>query len=541
MKKNKYLFLVLILSTIPLLYFIFNPLLFHTHDGLVHIPRIAAFYKALADGQFPVRWAGDLNYRYGMPLFNFIYQVPYFIASFFVFLGLGLAWSFKITLALSFLLSGVFAYLFGQSFFQDSRKAFLFAICYQFFPFRFIELLVRGSFGEVYTYTFLPLVLFGLSSTLQKPTRLSIVCTILGTVLLILSHNAVSLLFFVVCTGFIVFFRKKKVGVVSSVVGLILGLLVSCFYWLPAIVEHKYTYGDLFMKSLYIEHFAPFFNFFLPNFTNSSSLQTGGISVWIGLIHTLIIFISVWMLVQKKLNGGEKSVAWFGLLCVGVALFFMQPISRLLWESIALLRQFQFPWRFLAVVGFGTSLLIVVFIKYVKNQNIYFLLIACIVFSTVFYWRPSLGYDKIDEDYYWNFPLNTTYYGETDVIWSAGPAKTYAKEPVEFVSGKGDITAYTKKSSIHTFNVQADVDSYLLDNTQYFPGWKVLVDGKPVSIQFQDVNWRGLITFPVAKGNHTVRVVFGESKLRQIADAVSLLGLVVTILVLYKKPKQMYG
>lgn len=85
--KNKYLFLVLILSTIPLLYFIFNPLLFHTHDGLVHIPRIAAFYKALADGQFPVRWAGDLNYRYGMPLFNFIYQVPYFIASFLFFWG----------------------------------------------------------------------------------------------------------------------------------------------------------------------------------------------------------------------------------------------------------------------------------------------------------------------------------------------------------------------------------------------------------------------------------------------------------------------
>ena len=50
-----------------------------------------------------------------------------------------------------------------------------------------------------------------------------------------------------------------------------------------------------------------------------------------------------------------------------------------------------------------------------------------IIASTVFYWKPAEGFDKVNEEYYWNFPLNTTYYGETDVIWSAGAFKKYPK------------------------------------------------------------------------------------------------------------------
>src|SRR5213076_3108008 len=97
---------------------------FHTHDGYPHLARIPAYMKALKDGEFPVRWAGDLNYGYGMPLFNFYYQLPYFIASGLLFFGLGLVNSFKISISLSFLLSGIFMFAFAKEFFQDNKKAF---------------------------------------------------------------------------------------------------------------------------------------------------------------------------------------------------------------------------------------------------------------------------------------------------------------------------------------------------------------------------------------------------------------------------------
>src|SRR3990167_7686733 len=130
MKFIRYYFLILILSFLPLVGIFLTSQLPHTHDGLVHLARIGAYFKALSDGQIPVRWAGDLNYGYGMPLFNFMYQVPYIISSFFVFFGVGLVSAFKITIALSFILSGIFMFGFSLSFFKDVKKALLVTLFY---------------------------------------------------------------------------------------------------------------------------------------------------------------------------------------------------------------------------------------------------------------------------------------------------------------------------------------------------------------------------------------------------------------------------
>ena len=520
----KYLALVICISLLPLISIFSTPDLLHTHDGLVHIPRIAAFFKALSDGHFPVRWAGDLNYGYGMPLFNFIYQTPYYIASLFLLLKAGLVESLKLTLALSFVLSGITMYLFSKTFFQDEKKAILVTLFYQFAPFRLVELLIRGSLGEVYTYVFFPLVLFGLTKFFAGMSYGYFLLTSIATAILVISHNSVSLMFFAVLCGFVLFFAGPKKKMALGFAGLSLGLVLSAFYWVPALFEHRYTYGDLFMKNLYLPHFVPIQNFFIPNLFNSKELQTEGISAQIGLFHVTAILVSLWLLVKSKIDRNSKKLLIFSFLLLTFSFFFMQPVSKPLWERISFLRQFQFPWRFLSVVSFATALLSVVFLKLpiFRNTRVYIVLLLLVIATTVFYWRPSLGYDKIDQSYYWNFPLTTTYFGETDVIWSAGPAKAYAKEPVEVISGNATVSAYTRKTQLHTFTVDVQTGARLVDHTQYFPGWRVTVDGKPETVEFQDQNWQGQITFPVSEGKHTVQVAFGESKLRLFADFVSL-------------------
>lgn len=525
--------LVLALSFLPLTSIFTAQDLLHTHDGLVHLPRIAAYFKALSDGQIPVRWAGDLNYGYGMPLFNFLYQLPYFLASIFILLGASLVASFKLTLALSHILAGVFMYAFARKFLSDERKALLVTIFYQFASFRLVELLIRGSFGEVYTYTFLPLVLFGLISR-------SFFITAFSTVFLVLSHNSVSLLFFLSSFIFILFFAESKKSFLLSTAALMTGLALSAFYWIPAIFEHQYTYGDLFMKNLYLSHFAPLQNFFIPNFTNSTALQTGGVSTQIGLFHIIAIFLFLLFILTRKTDIKTKRLFVFCSVLFLIPFFFMQPISKLAWENLALLRQFQFPWRFLSIIVFATSLASVSFLSFnfFKKQLIYILLIFLVIISTVFYWRTSVGADKIQEDYYWNFPLNTTYYGETDLIWSAGPASTYPKERVEIIAGEGKISDLTKKSNLHAFTVEAKTDVSVVDHTQFFPGWRAYVNGKPVPIQFQDPSWRGQITFPVSRGTSSVEIVFAENKLRLAADMVSLLSLTGILLIAILKARK---
>lgn len=524
MKLSKLYLLVLGISLLPLISLFATADLIHTHDGLVHLPRIAAYYKALLDGQIPVRWAGDLNYGYGMPLFNFIYQLPYFIASLFIFAGSGLVFAFKLSLALSYILSGIFMLAFARTFFKDDKKALLVTIFYQFAPFRLVELLIRGSFGEVYAYTFLPLALWGMTLLFQKINYRNFLLTSMGTALLIISHNSVSLLFFGVIIIFIIFFSKTRKNLIAGGLALSGGLLLSAFYWLPAIVEHQYTHGDLYMKNVYLQYFVPMWQFFVPNFLNSKILQTEGISVQFGLFHEIALIISTFAILRKKLDGKTKKLIYFCLLLIVISILFMQPISKIFWANISLIRQFQFPWRFLSIVAFVTALLSVGYLELpiFKKKTVYIVMLILVVTSTIYYWKPQLGVDKIDEGYYWNFPLNTTYYGETDVVWSAGPAQSYPKERVEIISGEGEIKNFTKKSNLHAFLIIAKTEVVLISHTQFFPGWKVYVNDQMTPIQFQDPNWRGQIEFSVPRGEYQVKVIFGENKFRFLSNMLSL-------------------
>lgn len=534
MIKNKFLLLIILFSLIPLFSLFKASDLIHTHDSLVHLPRIASYYKALGDGQFPVRWAGDLNYGYGMPLFNFMYPLPYLISSFLLLLGLGLVSSFKIVLFLSFLFSGFFMFLFAKEFFGDEKKAIFVTFFYQFAPFRLIEILLRGDIGEIYTYTFLPLALFGILRVFKTHNKKAFILASFSTALLILSHNSVSLLFFVVLMLFIIFFAKNKKDFFLGIAALIMGILISAFYWAPAILEHKYTHGDLYMKTLYQSYFPNIFNLFIPNPFNLDFLKTIGISTDIGFFHILAIIFSILAFFKTKKNHRSKQIIIFSFALIAISIFFMQPISKVFWENLALLRQFQFPWRFLSLIVFASSLLSVFYLDFsiFGKKLIFYLTIFLVVIYTMVYWNPILGFDKIDKkkaDYYWNFPLTTTYYGETDVIWGAGPAKNFPKKRIEIISGEGSISDFIKKTTVQELNTSSRTNLILLSHTQYFPGWRVYVDKKQVPIQFQDANHRGEIQFVIPKGNHRIKISFSESRERFIADIVSILAILFMI------------
>ena len=538
-KRNRYLIYIILLSILPLVPYFITTNLIHTHDGLVHLPRLAAYFKALSDGSIPVRFAGYLNYGYGLPLFNFIYQFPYWIGSLLLFLGFGLVSAFKISITLSFLLSGIFMFLFGREFFKDDRQAFLVAVLYQFAPFRMIELLVRGSYGEVYTYAFLPLVLYGLTILSRNKTLKGFLVTSLAVFFLIISHNSVSLMFFGAGALFVVFTYKSIKKMIVAALSLVLGLGLASFYWIPALLEHKYTFGDLFMAKLYESYFPSFQNFFIPNFNNSPSLQTTGITTYIGLIQGVVLILGLIILIfrRKKLKENGR-IFYYAFALLVISFFFMSPMSKFIWSSSVggMLRQFQFPWRFLALIVLATSIFSVslpIISKRLLKGWVYILIVLITIFSVAFYWKGSLGYDKINEKYYWNFPLTTTYYGETDVIWSEGPAKSYPKQRVEFTSGKGSISNLVKRNTYQSFDLLVTDDAEIVSHTEYFPGWTVKVDGIKTPIQFQNANHRGEILFNVLKGNHKVVLQFEESKVRILADIISILSFVFIIFIIF--------
>jgi len=579
MKKKqtaKNLIAILFLSLLPLFVFFLDSRLVHTHDGLVHLPRLAAWFKALNDGQIPVRWAGDLNYGYGTPVLIFMYPWPYFLGSLFLSLGMGLVGAFKSVLALSFLVSGVTMFLFADAFWQSRQKAFLATIFYQFTSFRLVEMIARGVAGEVWTYAFLPLALWGLLKIFSKQRISGFLLTAFATGLLILSHNSVSLSFFLILLLFILFFGKRITDYLLALTALGMGLGLAAFYWLPALWERQYTYGDLFMKDLYLEHFPSLKQLFWPNLFNQSFGQVHHVAVQIGFFPLLALGLATFFLFKRKLKERERKTVLFSLTLFFLCLFFMQPISLPLWQNFALLRQFQFSWRLLSLVTLATALASFSFfqmkppsvqrlgisfllkgkspawrdrlrfllhssaktkqggilrrkINSFKKKRPFFLLIFLVVLTSLAYWRPPEGFDRIEEADYWNFPLNTTYFGEANTIWAGNPPESYPDQRVAIIEGEGEVTQFTKQSNQQRFRVLAETEVNLVSRTIFFPGWRVFVDQQPVPIEFQDQNYRGLITFRLPPGEHQVEIKFGRTKDRLISETISLVSFCLLI------------
>jgi len=107
----------------------------------------------------------------------------------------------------------------------------------------------------------------------------------------------------------------------------------------------------------------------------------------------------------------------------------------------------------------------------------------------------------------------------------------------EIIEGKGRIEKRLERNSWRTYEVIAQSPEIrLVDNTFYFPGWKVYVDKKETPIEFQDMNYRGVITYRVPEGRHTVEVKFTNTKIRLLANSISIFSIgVFGLLVLFRK------
>lgn len=148
-----------------------------------------------------------------------------------------------------------------------------------------------------------------------------------------------------------------------------------------------------------------------------------------------------------------------------------------------------------------------------------------------------------------NFPLDrysftpyNLHIKDLTLNWIGEPSSYPIKESkVEIIEGEGKITNLQVKNSSRTYEIQAQEPGVrMVDNTFFFPGWRVYVDGQVTNIEYQDPNYRGIITYRVPYGNHQVKVVFENTKIRSYSQLISIVSLImvpVFYLIYFKKEK----
>lgn len=69
--------------------------------------------------------------------------------------------------------------------------------------------------------------------------------------------------------------------------------------------------------------------------------------------------------------------------------------------------------------------------------------------------------------------------------------------------------------------------AYIKENTYYFPGWKLFVNDRPNLINFQNIDYPGIITFPIKEGLHKVDLRFTDTPVRHYSLILSTISLLI--------------
>lgn len=526
--KSLFLLLLIIISLIPLLDF-FRPGLALTHDGRDHVVRIASFYQSLSEGNLAPRWAGNLNRRYGHPVLMFFYPFSSYLGSLFKFLGFSFVFSTKMVFVIGFILSGVFMYLWIKELWGE-KAGFTAGLIYMFAPYRFVDLYVRGAIGECTAFLWPPLICYFLLKLSREAKYGYLAGASLSLAGLILSHNALSLMFLPVILGYAAYLwlgsRQKSLDAMRYSLVAVFGFVLSAFFWVPAFFEAKYTLRDIVMKGF----FGGFESVSRLVWSSWNYGGTGQFSVQAGALQWLMILAApflIWRFFKQK----KKEWLFLSLMfiCFWLAIFLILPASGFIYDCIGLLRKFQFAWRFLSLAVLPPAIFAGAVIASLPEKKqtaaLMIFLVLALWLNKNFYHSKEFLYR--DEAFYTQFTEGTTNdTGESAPRWSIRFMEQFPAGPMEVIEGQAEIEEIKRLTNCHLYQVKAGMPTRIVENTLYFPGWRVLVNNQEVEVEFQDPAYRGLMTFWLDPGEHQVEVVFGETKLRLFADLISLGGLV---------------
>lgn len=531
--KYKFVLLVLFLS-VPAVINLANYGIPPTHDGEYHVLRFQQFYRALSDGDLYPRWAPDFNNGYGIPLFNYVYPFPNYVAALLHLLGFGFIESFKLNMALASFVGAIFFYLWTKKNWGEVGGV-VGAVFYTFAPYHFLDIYVRGSVGEVWALAFAPALYWVSLKYFESKKEIYFCLTSIFLALITFSHNILAVIFFaffIVYSFFHIFNTKKEKGkeIINLFIAIVIGLGLSSIFWLPAILETQFVHGlqvfdptQHFPQVLKLIYSSWGYGFSGNNVTDQMSFQ-------IGIANVFVVFLSLIGLYFSK-----NKAATFFLICLFATIFLMTPFSAFIWKNIPGISYIQFPWRLLSLVILIISFMAAFLVSdnVIKNKNRRILLALALIIVCL---SLNLGYAKApfyhprDDSHYLtrdNFTKGTNSPGDVfNTKWLSEPPLEKSKK-FEILNGQGEIEVKNIKSSTYSFLINLETDSIIGINTAYFPGWSAYIDGLKVEV----INQKGIITLVVPKGRHFINVRFEGSNVRKISEFIFIASLVLLLLI----------
>lgn len=531
---------------------LFSPGFFPIHDD-TQVARIFEMAKALSDGMFPVRWVPDLGYGYGYPIFNFYAPLPYYFGGLLVLIGFDPLVATKIIMGVGAVVSGIFMYLLSREFWGQ-RAAIIASAFYLYAPYHALNIYVRGDVSESWAYAFIPLVFFGMWKASKTRKWKYVIIGAFGYSAVILSHNLTALMVTPFLFGlplFIYLVTKEKRELIFLSIPLALGIAVSCFYWLPALLEMKYTnvMSQIGGGANFRDHFVCIYQLWDSawGFGGSAPGCIDGLSFKIGKLHILATVLAMLFVVLRnhivspfsKISNKKYTFVLYALIISIVSVFLTLDASKLIWETIPVMAFFQYPWRLLSLIAFGSSFLagfLFWIFEHYQRINFSVLTIAFILvlvstlllYSKLF--RPQTTFQAVSSDYIKPEVLRWKTSKISDEYMPVGFERPLSEEDVpqrKIISlDEASVKILEEKTQFVSAQVESQFSSSVIVHTAYFPSWRAYIDGKETAYF---VDKRGLV-IDVAAGRHFVSTIFTQTFIQKTGNVISVAGVFVLFL-----------
>jgi hypothetical protein len=514
------------------------------HDATAHVTYIYRFDRALAQGQFPVRWVEGTQPGHNQPLFNF-YQVGfYYVVELLHRVIPSLSVAFKATPVLLWWLGTAFMVLFLRPY--GFLPAVTGSVVFALSPYTIVDVFVRAAYPEFAAIVFAVGALWAFDRVLRTGGRVWMLVFAVFEALTLLCHLPAAMIAAPLFAAQLLSSPGNRFDwthLRMAAAGSLLGLGLASFYVLPAIAElpmvqiRRLTEGSADFHNHFV-HPRQWTRFLWGNEWNygaSVSDATDLLPLHISLVQWAVFGLSsgtaLYCLWRHCLSAQFWSLtAWLGVTALAMSM--MTAPSFRVWEAIPAMAFIQFPWRLFLLLSVAGGVLAALLLSSIGSRRMQAIVLLLVVIFHMFVYHRRLqpeGYvsrsvmniDNPD----WGDTGQARRWGYFEPSYNpVGVTRDTAEEIGRWHVVRG--VALIRERFVRDDRIGLDVESHtpitLRIHIRYFPGWTIRVDGvqtdpsRTPDFDFMEVN--------VPSGAHRVDVQFENTRVRSAANSVTVVS-----------------
>ncbi|HET9886284.1 MAG TPA: 6-pyruvoyl-tetrahydropterin synthase-related protein [bacterium] len=481
------------------------------------------------------RWFPDLNSGQGYPFLSFYAPLIFWIAGAFHAAGAGVALALKLTTTLGVLLAAFGMDRLVREHTQARGAGFAAAALFIYAPYFVRDIFIRGDLAESFAMSLLPWSVGAMLRLQRRAGARDIAIAAFAGAAPILAHNILGLFngILLALTAAVAFatsgVQPRRVTLRAVCTAGIGALLLSAFFWMPALLEKKFVQIDVMTSGHYevAKHFVGLGQLLgrgeFPGEQDQGlpmSFELGWVGI-AGVLAALVFARSLWK--------SHRALFILGMLLFLVGTARAMKVSAPVYETFAILRYVQFPWRFLSIAALGAAILGgLAFEQLLSRVSSRVQAVAAVLTALaaiLFVWpvlgpRPNFALPSwaLDPAQY-RTKRETTTVGEYLPIWALGQEAPKGFENGVKIEGGGRIVSAERRAGRLDAILELTAPSDILFQDLYFPGWSGRSNGNEIKL-FPDET-SGHIAAQLSEGRQEVELRLQRTPLRNATLLVS--------------------